>query len=326
MHKVALIIIYNHQHNENIEILERIYKDKFSNIYHLVPFYNGEKTNVIPVYECSYYFQGYVSQGFKGYFKESYTHYFFVADDLILSPKINENNYTMYLKLNSNTCFLPGFITLHERKVWWPRVREAFHFNINFSGFKAKNELPKYNIALQKFKKFGLEIMPLRFNQIWETPSWKSHGSINDFVKMIFKNSFYWLHYLKSKIIRKKYKLSYPLVGSYSDIFVVSSDAIKQFYHYCGVFAAANLFVEIGLPTSLVLSAEEIVTENDLKLQGKALWPDGWARLNGDLNPAQGDYEELERYNFNLKQLLDNFPENYIYLHPVKLLKWNTEL
>ena len=326
LNKVALIIIYNHQHDENIEISERIYKDRFSDIYHLVPFYNGERTNVIPIYECSFYFQGYVAQGFKSFFKESYTHYFFVADDLILNPIINENNCMMYLKLNSNTCFLPGFITLHEREVWWPRVGEAFYFNINSSGVNAKNELPGYNIALQKFKKFGLEIMPLRFNHIWKIPGWKTHGSISNFVKMIFKNSFYWLHYWKSKMIRKRYKLSYPLVGSYSDIFVVSSDAIKQFCHYCGVFAAANLFVEIGLPTSLVLSAEEIVTEKDLKLQGKALWPDGWTRLNGELKPAQGDYEELEKYNYNLKQLLDNFPETYIYLHPVKLSKWNTQL
>ena len=48
MNRVALIIIYNHQYNKNIDILERIYNGRFSNIYHLVPFYNGEKQNVIP--------------------------------------------------------------------------------------------------------------------------------------------------------------------------------------------------------------------------------------------------------------------------------------
>jgi hypothetical protein len=101
---------------------------------------------------------------------------------------------------------------------------------------------------------------------------------------------------------------------------------MEKFYHYCGVFAAMNLFVELALPTAMVLSAKEIVTENDLELRGKALWPDGGQRLNGDLEPAYGDYEELAGYNFNLKQLLDNFPETYIYLHPVKLSKWNTQL
>ena len=306
MKKVALIIIYNHQYNENIDILERIYKDRFSDIYHLVPFYNGEKQNVIPVYECSYYFQGYISQGLRSYFKEDYTHYFFVADDLILNPIINEINYSEHLNLNPNTCFIPGFITLHDRNVWWHRVGEAFRWSINFPGVEAKNQLPDYEIALQKFQQFDLTIKPLRFNQIWKTPN-----SIKDFGKMILRDRGSFLRYLKSKFIKNKYMLSYPFVGSYSDIFVVSSDSIKLFCHYCGVFAATNLFVEVALPTSLVLSAKEIVTENDLKLHGKALW-------------TNEQYQELEKYESSLKNLLAEFPTNYLYLHPIKLSKWNT--
>ena len=127
MNKVALVIIYNHKYNKNIEILERIYKDRFSNIYHLVPFYNGDNPNVIPVYENSWYFQGYISQGFKSYFKEEYTHYFFVADDLILNPKINENNYAEHLKLNSNTCFIPYLFNLND-----PRESSAWLQNFIF--------------------------------------------------------------------------------------------------------------------------------------------------------------------------------------------------
>jgi len=136
MNKVALIIIYNHQYNKNIDVLEQIYKDRFSDIYHLVPFYNGKKTNVIPVYESSYYFQGYISQGFKSYFKEDYEHYFFVADDMILNPIINETNYRENLKLNSNTCFIPEFVNLHECENGWERVGESFFWNINVPGVK----------------------------------------------------------------------------------------------------------------------------------------------------------------------------------------------
>ncbi len=58
MSKIALVIIYNHQYNKNIDILERIYKGRFSHIYHLIPFYQGDKENVIPVYDASLYFQG----------------------------------------------------------------------------------------------------------------------------------------------------------------------------------------------------------------------------------------------------------------------------
>ncbi len=307
MNKVALIIIYNHQYNKNIDISERIYRNRFSNIYHLVPFYNGEKQNVIPVFECSYYFQGYISQGFKSYFKEEYLHYFFVADDMLLNPKLNENNYYEHLRLNLNTSFIPGFITLHERDKW-PRVGEAFRWSIKYPGVEAENQLPDYEKALKIFQQFDLKIKPLRFDQIWEKPN-----SMKDFVRIIYKDRTYFLHYIKNKFTKKLYSLSYPIVGSYSDIFVVSSKSIKLFCHYCGVFAATKLFVEVAIPTSLVLSAKEIVTEKDLELQGKAFW-------------TEEQLSELDKYESSLKQLLAEFPNNYLYLHPVKLSQWNTEL
>ena len=308
MNKVALIIIYNHQYNKNIDVLENIYSKRFSNIYHLVPFYYGEKQNVIPVYECSYYFQGYISQGLKSFYDEAFKHYFFIADDLILNPIINENNYAEHLKLNLNTCFIPGFIPLHDNKKLWARLGDAYRWSINVSGVEAKNQLPDYEIALSKFKKFDLTLKPLRFNQIWKTPN-----SIKDFGRMILKDKYYFFRYLWSMFFIADYPLSYPMLGSYSDIFVVSSDAIKQFCHYCGVFAATKLFVEIALPTSMVFSANEIVQEKDIELQGKALW-------------TKEQLRELEIFGSSLNQLFRAFPRTYLYLHPVKLSKWNTEL
>ena len=308
MNKVALIIIYNHQYNKNIDILEQIYKDRFSNIFHLVPFYNGERKNVIPVYECSYYFQGYIAQGYKSYFREDFTHYLFVADDLLLNPIINETNYAEHFKLNSNSCFIPDFINLHDKGERWARVGEAYRWSIKFPGVEVENQLPDYAIALQKFQEFDLKIEPLSFDQIWDKPK-----SIKEFVKLILKDKYYVSHCLMSKFKNVPYYLSYPIVGSYSDVFVVSAETIKQFCHYCGVFAATNLFVEVALPTSLVLSAKEIVTEKDLKLQGKALW-------------SKEEHQELEKYERSLKRLLVAFPTNYLYLHPIKLSKWHNEL
>ncbi|MFD1095246.1 hypothetical protein [Salegentibacter chungangensis] len=309
MNKVALIIIYNHQYNKNIDVLEKIYKDRFSNIFHLVPFYNGDKQNVIPVYECSHYFQGYISQGFKSFFKEEFSHYFFVADDLILNPIINENNYSSHLNLDSNSCFIPGFITLHEQEKWWSKVKDAYNWRIQINGVEAEHQLPDYDEALQKFELFNLEIKPLRYDQIWETSrpikSWVkplSYGNVKKNSALLYKS-------LKDKLSRTTYSLPYPLVGSYSDILVVNSGAIKSFCHYCGVFAATQLFVEIALPTSLVLSANQICTENDLKLRGRALW-------------TKKDYQELEKYEYSLPKLLTDFPDNYLYLHPIKLSKW----
>jgi len=308
MRKVALIIIYNHQYNKNIDVLERIYKDRFSDIYHLVPFYFGDKKNVIPVYECSFYFQGYISQGLRSYFKEEYAHYFFVADDMILNPKISERNYFEYLKLTEDTSYIPQFISLHEGNSFWPRVGEAFRWRLKLRGIEAENQLPTYDVALNKFQQFNLVIKPLRFNQIWKTPR-----SLKEIAKLILKEREYFSHFVQNILVKRKYLLPYPIVGSYSDICVVSSDSIELFCHYCGVFASTKLHVEIALPTSLVLSANKIVTDQDLFLQGKALW-------------TKADFQELEKYKNSLKNLLEHFPPDYLYLHPIKLSKWEIEL
>ena len=304
MEKIALIIIYNHQYNKNIEILERLYEGRFSNIYHLVPFYTGTKLNVIPVYENSFYFQGYVAQGLKSYFNNDYTHYFFIADDLILNPGVNEKNLTSLLKLDSVTCFLPEFIQFHERKEWWTRVNEAYHYQVNKPGIEARNQLPGFEDAVKAFKQFNLEIQPLDFNQIWRNPK-----NIRETIGLFVRDRNFLIRKIKSLLFHKKYSLSYPLIGSYSDIFVISSDCIKQFCHYCGTFAATRLFVEIAIPTAMVLSAKAIVNEKDTSLQGKALW-------------TEGDYKILDKYNNDLNDLINNFPSNHLYLHPIKLSKW----
>lgn len=307
MNKLALIIIYNHQYNENIDLLERIYKDRFTNLFHLVPFYDGDKTNVIPVYENSFYFQGYISQGLKIFFNEQFEHYFFVADDLVLNPIINELNYLNILKLTNNSCFLPGFRTLHEFDYWWPRVGEAFHWNMDVAGVEVRNQLPDSTVARDLFNKFGLEIKPLKFDQIYKS---KEFPKVVKFWHLFFYLSF---HKNRFKNRKKKYDLSYPLVGSYSDIFVINSATIKQFSHYCGIFAATKLFVELAIPTALVLSAQEIITENDLEYKGKEL-------------VTKHELKELDKFNYSLDLLLEKFPLNYLYLHPVKLSKWHTLL
>ncbi len=289
MAKVALVIIYNHRYDDNIKILERIYKGRFSHIYHLIPFYDGDKSNVIPVYENSYYFQGYLSQGLKAYLKEDYDHYFFVADDMMINPIINEENYKEHLNLELDSNFFPELISFHKRKECWHWARDAFRYNVKQKGIEVIGELPNYEEAKRRFTYFGLDLEPLHYQQIWN----------------IERN--------QNQFSKRKYLLSYPLVGGYSDMFVISSKIIKKFCHYCGVFAATRLFVEIAVPTALVLSATVIVQEKDIELGGKALW-------------ANEDYMIFKPYDKKLEKLLTGFPEKLLYLHPVKLSKWDTTL
>lgn len=298
MSKVALVIIFNHRYDGNIDILERLYQDRFSHIYHLVPFYDGSKSNVIAVYGNSRYFQGYIAQGFSRFFSETYTHYLFIADDLILNPAVNEYNYQEMLGLNDKSSFLEQFISFHKLKSFWHRAKEAYEYKARKDGVEISREIPSCQEALALFSRFGLEIKPLAFHQIYTAQH--LHVSPEQFA------------ILQNKYSNTAFNLSYPLVGSYSDICVVSSGSIKKFCHYCGVFAATELFAEIALPTAQVLSASEIATQENAKLRGMAMW----------------DSDEKKRifcqFGGDIKNLLNHFPPQCLYLHPIKLSQWNT--
>lgn len=129
MSKPALVIIYNHQFNRNIQPIEDLYRNRFSKIFHLVPFYEGNRPNVIPVYENSFYFQGYVSQAWSELKSAGAGHYIFVGDDLILNPMINEENYRTELAVDEETSFIPMLIEFHRMSTYWPRCREAVEWD-----------------------------------------------------------------------------------------------------------------------------------------------------------------------------------------------------
>lgn len=104
---VALVIIYNHKFEKNVERLESIYNKSFSNIFHVMPFYMGDKKNIISIYDHSYYFQGYVAQAYQILkMKGDFEHFMFIADDMILHPDLNENTYASMLSLDENSSFI----------------------------------------------------------------------------------------------------------------------------------------------------------------------------------------------------------------------------
>jgi len=326
--KLALVIIFNHQYNKNIPVLESIYKGRFSNIFYLVPFYDGDKANVIPVYEKSFYFQGYLAQGFKHYFSEEIEHYFFVADDLMLNPLINEDNYKEHFKLNDQSCFIPEIFTLDhltnkntlrfeamstlpgsEAKLFWWRIKMAARYQHNKEGNEISNEMPSYSEAEIILKRHGYPVQPLRYQDV--------NGALFPFKIKTHENRLHLAKYFFNiKALNKKYRLSYPMVGSYSDILIVSKKAIRKFCHYCGVFAANELFVELAIPTALLLASDVVVTEPLLDKRGEIYW------TYTDEETAVYN-SKMQQYHFSLQELLEKFPKNSLYIHPVKLSKWS---
>jgi len=307
----CLIIVFNHRFDRNIPVLDKIYAPRFSNIFYLVPFYDGNDPRVIPVYESSYFFQSYFAQGFHRFHRKEFTHYIFTGDDCLLNPSLNEENFLELMGLDEGSEMIPEFMQFHKLKEggWW-HTKKAVDFFTNRPGAQVKDELPSREEAIRLFKRHGLEIQPLTRKNIFGRKKVDFLNKWQSFLYKQFHLQVKWKKYRKNG----KIELPYPSVGSYSDCFIVTDKTIKQFCHYCGVLASIGLFVEIAIPTALVLSAEKITIEENLKLKGKALW-------------KNEEVAQLEnQHGRSLANLLDQFPGGQLYYHPVKLSKWKNDL
>jgi hypothetical protein len=311
MPQACLIIVFNHRYDKNIPVLRKIYSQRFSHIYFLVPFYNGNDPDVITVYESSYYFQSFFAQGYHRFSKSGCSHYIFAGDDCILNPAIDENNFLEQTGLPGDADFIPGFIEFHQLKngEWW-HTKKAIDFFHNREGAEVQKELPSREEAFRRFHKHGVSVEPLTGRNIFGT---KKISFLRWWQSGLYKQFFL---RVKWKAYRNngKIELPYPAVGSYSDTFIITQSSLADFCRYCGIMASIGLFVEIAIPTALLLSSEKIVQEKELKLQGKALW-----------SPAEVEAIE-KQFDKSLSTLLSNFPHGQLYLHPVKLSKWNNDL
>lgn len=314
MGKVVLIILYNHRYDKNIEILESIYEGRFTNIYHLVPFYDGEKENVIPVFGRSIFFESYIAQGFNVFFKRHFKHYFIVADDMIINPSINERNYQEFFGLSDDRSFIPSLLPLHSINKLWIGNLSAYFYIKKQKYIESERELPNEEEALKRFDRQGIEIIPFSRKQLFGKFTLKIDSLANK-ARLALRILTRMLHPFSNR-----FSLPYPMVGSYSDIAIVSATSIKEFCHYCGVFGATGLFAEVAVPTALVLaSKEKILTESQMVHKGRSFWQGAGAVFwESELN----DMKWLDDNYTNLEDILSNFPKECIYLHPIKLSKW----
>lgn len=300
--KIALMIIYNHRYDNNIEKLERLYSGKFSHIFHVMPFYDGKKENVIPVYENSFFFSGYIAQAYQHVKNMGYTHFFWVADDMLLNPLIDETTLFDELGIEESDSYISTLQSLESFKRLWFPLRFVFFYDYGYEGVHSEHELMTAREAFEIFEQKGF------------------HSSFiigSTYLKCVFKK---WYDIKPSRFLKgmknlmkgkfKKYNLKYPFAWGYSDILITPAEIMNEFTKYCGVFAAHRVFVELSVPTALLLTAHSIKTDNDTKLKGRAYWGKDIDKLN----------EELD---FKSKEILKDFPRSQFYIHPVKLSKWD---
>ena len=291
--KICLTIIFNHRYDSNIPRLREIYAERFDCILFLMPFYDGEDSDVIPVYESSYQFQGYLIQAYDKLMETGADYFFFVADDIIINPEINQDNLIESINMKGKDVFFFDFIPVNRKDGYsWIHARFSsrpfLHKSVSW-----KDSIPSKEKAMTLYKEFCGQEYPEKYvDAFWGTATEK------DKMEFINRNG-------------GTLDIPYPLMGSYADLFMISKEKLFSISRSCGVFSAMNLFVEIAIPTAIYLNVkrQQVVTINETGYHHGV--------FGGD------DVRKFEQeYDCNLKKLLEQWNKEWLFVHPVKLSKW----
>ena len=295
--KIALLIIYNHRYDKNIPRINEIYAGRFSHIYHIIPFYDGDLDNVIPVYDNSYQFQGYISQAYQHLKNQGFSHYVAIADDMLINPALNESNFFDLSGIKQDVCFAHTFRDVSVINPGWWHTKDAVRFSVYNNGLEIDSILPSVEQAKDIFAAQGFQT-----RLIPEWPYGNLRRPIKEFLLRIRR--MLWL-----RLFRRVY-YRYPLVEGYSDMIVVPAEVMPRFCQYCGAFAAARLFVEVAIPTAMALCSSRLQEIKEIKMNQFLIFP------------KENDKNILSEANFSYDALVRLFPKNMLYIHPIKLSKW----
>ena len=306
--KVCLVIVFNHRYDQNLPLLRKIYGKRFSEIRFLMPFYDGSDADVIPVYESSYQFQGFLIQAYEKLKNIPCTHYLFVADDLILHPGLNETNFATqtniqgkkFLAQNISNFNVPG------RFQWWPWTAGSSKPFFDRST-EWKSSLCTYDEAMAKFKDFfGVAYKEIYDKDFFGDPNKPGNTVIGKW-NNAEEHSKIVAEFIKSN--GGLTKIPYPMAAGLVDIFCVDKGSLFEFSRLCGIFAAMNMFVEIAIPTAVVLTYKKDEVQFFQADSRKMLW-----------GKDRTDFENKYEKDFN--RLYNEWEENILYVHPVKLSRW----
>jgi len=297
MANICLSFVFNHQFERNIPKLRKFYDDRFSTIRYLSPFSKSTESDIIPIFEASIHFQGYFAQAFR-HLPRNCDYYVFCGDDLILNPSLNEHNLIECLNCNESS-YIKYLNPIWEHSFAWHKFEECNRFTENEYTIPYQNLLPSRNELLKIYENLGLYYRNLGFHNFKGVKE-----------KMITTNR------IKSGISfflrnRKKRFINYPLVEGYSDLIVVPQGHLELFCHYCGIFAAMNLWVDAAVATALILSGSKIKTEKDSNYSGTEYW-------NGE-----EIIDRLKPSKNKLDKIGDIFNKDELYIHPIKLSSYN---
>jgi len=308
---LTAVFLFNHRYEQNVAKLERLYSSRFSTRKYIMPFASRNDEQVARVYETSWNFSGHIAQAGHSIMVPGTTHYVFIADDLILNPRLNEGNLLETLSVGKSDGYIKSIASIDTMRYhWWRSLPETINLDGRDPGFDWRSEIPSAAEAQKKFEQLGVVFRKLKPRSVREF-----RWATTRFPRMIGAGAM--LRYAGKRT-------SYPLIYGYSDFLVVPAAAMERFVHYCGVFAALNCFAEVAVPTALALACDALVTELEpnehfeeparrcanVQLKGLELW--GEKAISAFAKPFDQRFDHL----------ISGFPEELLYVHPVKLSRF----
>ncbi len=320
--KTSLVVLFNHQYERNIPLIRSLYSGRFSSLLQLMPYYQGDDKDVFSVFGNSFQFYNYILQAKERIKALSGDYILIIGDDLLLNPRFHENNTASLLGLESQDDFyLDGYVDVSLPECW-RGTYEAHNFSTCPPGVDAatvNRNVPSFEEARSILKSRGLMSYTSLSRVRMFFPSWKPKEGFLANWRILKARLWHIRNWLKYKI--KKYSYSYPVVFGYSDLVCIPK---KHFDHVCrilSVFSAWNMFVELAIPTALqLIPGARLMSLKDISFKSGNVWyPQSTTHFDA-MNQIIG---ELFESSDCIEKLEENFPMEYLYLHPVKLSRFS---
>ena len=219
MSRICLSFIFIHQYVKTFDKLREIYRDRFSTIKYLSPFstFNDDQ-EVIPIYETSINFQGYIAQSFK-YLPKDYDYYIFCADDLLLNPEFNQNNILDRLNCHESS-YIKYLNPIWKHSFSWHKFEECNDYPNDGCNIDHSNLLPSRMEFLAKYQKFDITYKNIGFSNF---------RGIHD-KTITWERIWSGIKYLKKTKFKRYVHL--PLIEGYSDFIIIPLKSLKLFWHF----------------------------------------------------------------------------------------------
>ena len=307
---VAALFLFNNRFERVLPALDRLYAERFPRRQYIMPFATERRADIISVQECGWYFSGHLAQGARDFLAPDVTHYVVISDDLYLNPRLDHRNIVAALGLGERSAWIKGLASADALRHRWEWSADAAFELKRMSITDLWSQLPAPEDARERFARLGLD---LSFRRPRTRAEWRF--ATRDLPRA---SRAIWLKYLAMW----GKPAPFPMLSSYADFLVVPAHAMPDFVHWCGLFAAMNIFAEIAVPTALALACDEIVTELPIGAhfgdRDTVAEPRGsWRGVEGE--GAEGFAQRLDR---SLDRLQAEFPADWLYFHPVKLSGW----